>query len=123
MLVAMVPFGRFLKAFEQTEKFARENGRNIPTVGYPFEGIVLFHAIFRCRNSTAKARKETLAEARKLMEQLMDLGSIPHRIGTDFLPVLIPRLDPAYAAFVNRIKEVLDPNRILHPGVILPDNT
>jgi glycolate oxidase len=121
MLVAMVPFGKVLKASELTETFGKEIGMKITTVGYPFEGIVLFHAIIRCKDSTTEAREEALALARKLMEALMDLGCVPHRIGTDFLPVLLPKLNPAYFELVKRIKDVLDPNRIMHPGVILSD--
>lgn len=123
MLVAMVPFGILPKAVESTEKFGRELGVKVVALGYPFEGIVLFHVVIPCKASTPNAREEALASARKLMEALMDMGCVPHRIGTDFLPVLIPKLNPAYFELVRRIKGVLDPNGIMHPGVILPEKS
>lgn len=123
MLVTMVPFGILLKAAEWTEKFGRDLGAKFVTLGYPFEGIVLFHVVIPCKASTPEAREEALASARKLMEALMDMGCVPHRIGTDFLPVLLPKLNPAYFDFVKRMKDVLDPNRIMHPGVITQGRT
>jgi len=42
------------------------------------------------------------------MEGLMELGCVPHRVGTDFLPVLIKKLDPSYYGLVKRIKKLLD---------------
>ncbi len=122
MLVAMVPFGVFFKASELTKRFCEDHGMKITTLGYPFEGVLLFHAVIRCEDSTAEARASALTLGRKLMEALMELGCVPHRIGTDFLPVLIPRLNPAYYDLVKRIKGLLDPNGIMHPGVILPEH-
>jgi FAD/FMN-containing dehydrogenase len=53
------------------------------------------------------------------MEGLVRIGSVPHRIGTDFLPVMLRNLSPEYYAFVKRIKRMLDPKGIMNPGVIV----
>ena len=53
------------------------------------------------------------------MEALIGIGAVPHRVGTDFLPVLVEKLDPAYYDFVKRIKKMLDPKGIMNPGVIV----
>lgn len=122
MLVAMVPFGRFLEASDLTEKFGRERGMKITMVGYPFASpVMLSHAIIHCEASTSKAREKALSLGRELMEALMSIGCVPHRVGTDFLPTVAAKLDPSYYELVKRIKQVLDPNRIMNPGLVLPE--
>ena len=121
MLVAMVPFGRFLEASEFIEEFGKRHGMRLTIVGYPFGGVMLAHAIIPCEAPTPEAREKTLGLTREIMEAFMDMGCIPHRIGTDFLPVLIPKLSPSYMELVKKIKGVLDPNRIMNPGVVLPE--
>jgi FAD/FMN-containing dehydrogenase len=109
MLVAMVPFEKFFEASDFIEMFGKKQGMKITLAGYPFSGILLTHAIIRCESPSAEARKKALGQAREIMEALMDRGCIPHRIGTDFLPVLIPKLNPSYLEFVKKIKTLLDP--------------
>jgi FAD/FMN-containing dehydrogenase len=41
-------------------------------------------------------------------------------VGTDFLPIMIEKLNPGYYEFVKRIKRMLDPKGIMNPGVIVP---
>jgi hypothetical protein len=48
------------------------------------------------------------------MEALIGIGAVPHRVGTDFLPVLTEKLDPAYRDFVERMKAMLDPKGIMN---------
>jgi FAD/FMN-containing dehydrogenase len=67
-----------------------------------------------------ESREKALAQAREFMEALVRIGCVPHRVGTDFLPVLAKNLDPGYDEFVKRIKAMLDPNGIMNPGVLVP---
>ena len=119
LLVAMIPFGKYLEASDLVEKLGREHGQEIATRGYPFAGIMLGHATIGCENSTPEAREKALSLAREIMEALMNIGCVPHRVGTDFLPVITGKLDPAYYDLIRKIKHVLDPNRIMNPGVVL----
>lgn len=48
------------------------------------------------------------------MDALMQIGAVPHRVGTDFLPVLTEKLDPGYLDFIKRMKAMLDPNGIMN---------
>lgn len=121
MLVAMVPFGKFLEASDLSARFGQEHGSQITLMGYPFGGIMLAHAIIRSDGTTSKAREKALGLGRELMEALMGIGCVPHRIGTDFLPVLIPKLNPTYRELIRKIKGVLDPNGIMNPGAVLPE--
>ncbi|MBS4021440.1 MAG: hypothetical protein KGZ79_03315 [Dethiobacter sp.] len=62
----------------------------------------------------------TLVEQRGVVRaELINIGCVPHRVGSDFLPVLVEKLDPAYVNFVARIKTMLDPNGIMNPGVVV----
>ena len=121
MLVAITPMGRYEEACKLAEKFGQEHRLDISLIGYPLGGpVMLTHVVIRFEGATARARERTLNLARKLMEGLMELGCVPHRVGTDFLPVLIKRLDPSYYGLVKRIKKLLDPKGIMRPGVVVP---
>ena len=121
MLVAITPMRKYEKACDLAEKFGKENRMNITLMGYPLGGpIMLTHVIIRVEGKTARAREQTLTLARNLMEALMGMGCVPHRVGTDFLPVLLKKLDPAYYGLVKKIKKLLDPNGIMKPGVVVP---
>ena len=121
MLVAMVPMGKFIEASNRAEKIGEEHGLKIALRGYPMSGpIMLAHATVPVMGSTASERKKALTLARKLMEAIMDLGGVPHRVGTDFLPVITKRLDPSYQDFIKRIKKMLDPKGIMNPGLVIP---
>ena len=123
MLVAMVPMGKFLEASELTQKIGQEHGIRIPMLGYPISGpIMLAHAIIPVGGPDASERKKALALARKLMEALMNIGAVPHRVGTDFLPVITKRLDPAYYDLIKKIKKVLDPRGIMNPELVMPES-
>ncbi len=88
--------------------------------GYPFGGpVFLAHMSIPWEAARPESRTAALERARELMAALMGIGAVPHRVGTDFLPVLVERLDPAYYGFVKRIKEMLDPKGIMNPGLIV----
>ncbi len=120
MLVAMVPMGKYVEASELAGKIGEEHGIRIAMRGYPMSGpIMLAHATVPVAGPTASERKKALSLARKLMLALMNLGAVPHRVGTDFLPVINKRLDPCYRDLIKRIKAALDPKGIMNPGLIV----
>jgi glycolate oxidase len=115
MIVAMVPLGRMVEAFSIAEAFAKKMGLDLKLRGYPFGGpVLLAHASIPWEAGRPESRVEALKQARELMEALMGIGAVPHRVGTDFLPVLAEKLDPAYRDFVERMKALLDPNGIMN---------
>ena len=120
MIVAMVPFGRMAEAYSIVEAFGEKHGLSLKLRGYPFGGpVLLAHASISWEAARPESREEALARARELMDALIGIGAVPHRVGTDFLPVLVEKLDPAYYGFVKRIKKMLDPKGIMNPGVIV----
>ncbi len=120
MLVAMVPMGKFIQASELTQKIGQEHSLPIPMLGYPISGpIMLAHAIIPVGGRDATERKKALTLARRLMQALMDIGAVPHRVGTDFLPVIAKRLDAGYYGLIKKMKKVLDPKGIMNPDLVL----
>ncbi len=120
MIVAMVPFGRMAEAYSIVEACGEKHSLGLKLRGYPFGGpVFLAHASISWEAARPESREEALAQARELMAALIGIGAVPHRVGTDFLPVLIEKLDPAYYGFVKRMKKMLDPKGIMNPGVIV----
>lgn len=120
MIVAFTPFGRLQEAFALTDEFGKKHDLKLGLIGYPFGGpVLLAHALIPWDGSKPETREKALAQARELMEALVRIGCVPHRVGTDFLPVMVRSLNPEYYDFVKRIKRMLDPNGIMNPGVIV----
>jgi FAD/FMN-containing dehydrogenase len=121
MIVAFAPFGCLQEAFSLTEKFGQKHNLKLGLIGYPFGGpVLLAHAVIPWDAAKPEAREKALAQAREYMEALVRIGCVPHRVGTDFLPIMIEKLNPGYYEFVKRIKRMLDPKGIMNPGVIVP---
>ena len=121
MIVAFTPFGRLQEAFNLAEEFGKKHNLKLPLIGYPFGGpLLLAHAVIPWDAARPETRERALAQAREFMEALVRIGCVPHRVGTDFLPIMAEMLDPGYYNFVKRIKKMLDPNGIMNPGVLVP---
>lgn len=118
MLVAMVPFDRIAEAFSIVDTFEKKHGLGLKLRGYPFGGpVFLAHASISWGAARPEGRKEALAQARELMKALIRIGAVPHRVGTDFLPVLIEKLDPGYRELTARVRSMLDPNGVMSQNI------
>ena len=96
-------------------------GIQLSFLGYPISGpIILAHAIIAAEHPAIKTRTRALSQGRKLMEAMMKMGCVPHRVGTDFLPLVAKRLSPEYYGLVKKIKKLLDPRGVLRPEIIEP---
>ena len=117
MIVAMVPFGRMAEAYSIVEAFGEKYCLNLKLRGYPFGGpVLLAHASISWEAARPESRDKALAQARELMDALIGIGAVPHRVGTDFLPVLVEKLDPAYYGFREAHKEDAGPEGDHEPG-------
>jgi len=120
LIVAMVPFRLMTEAYSIAEKFGVKYGLNLKLLGYPFGSpILLAHVAIPWEASKPESHERALAQGRDLMDELLRIGCVPHRVGTDFLPVLAGKLNPEYDEFVKRVKKMLDPNGIMNPGVVV----
>jgi glycolate dehydrogenase FAD-linked subunit len=121
MIVVFAPFGRLQEALAMAEEFGKKNGLKLGLFGYPFGGSVLLaHWTIPWDSADPPTRDRALVLARQFMGALVRIGCVPHRVGTDFLPVLVGNLDPGYYQFIKRIKKMLDPKDIMNPGVLIP---
>ena len=121
MIVAFAPFGRLQEALTLAEEFGKKHDLKLGLFGYPFGGSVLLaHWTIPWDASEPQTRERALARGREFMGALIRIGCVPHRVGTDFLPVLVGNLDPGYYDFVKKIKKMLDPKGIMNPGVLIP---
>jgi glycolate oxidase len=119
MLVAYVPMGKFLEVEVLAEEFGKSIGIQLSFLGYPISGpIILAHTIIAAEHPAIKTRTRALSQGRKLMEAMMKMGCVPHRVGTDFLPLVTKKLSPEYYGLVKKIKKLLDPRGILRPEII-----
>lgn len=115
MIVAMVPLHRMAEAFSIAEAFEKQEGLSLKLRGYPFGGpVLLAHASISWEAARPESREIALAQARDLMEALIRIGAVPHRVGTDFLPVLTEKLAPGYRDFTKRLKAMLDPKGVMN---------
>ncbi|MFX1587677.1 MAG: FAD-binding oxidoreductase [Promethearchaeota archaeon] len=67
-----------------------------------------------------RSNAEEVREIRELMkemgEALMNLGFIPYKTPVEIAEMVLERSDPNFALFLKKIKNALDPNRIMNPG-------
>lgn len=67
-----------------------------------------------------KSQEEDLTRARRVNEELcdlvLDLGFIPYKAPRWMVERFQKRLDPAFIDLMKRIKQVMDPNRVMNPG-------
>jgi len=47
---------------------------------------------------------------------VLDLGFIPYKAPRWMVEKFQPRLDPTFRDLMQRIKQMVDPNRIMNPG-------
>lgn len=76
--------------------------------------VFIIFLIYDVNDQAIKAAK-TLAE--QFSEKLFDFGVSPYWIGKEYSRAIFSRLDKNYVALYNTIKQVLDPNNILNPGM------
>jgi len=121
MIVAFAPFGCLQEAFSLTEKFGQKHNLKLGLIGYP--SAAPFYWPMQSSPGMRPNRRrgeKALAQAREYMEALVRIGCVPHRVGTDFLPIMVEKLNPGYYEFVKRIKRMLDPKGIMNPGSLCP---
>ena len=66
--------------------------------------------------SNAEEVRETRELIREMGKGLMDVGYIPYKTPVELTKMVLERSDPNFALFMKKIKNALDPNRIMNPG-------
>lgn len=66
--------------------------------------------------SNAEEVRETRVLMREMGNALMNLGFITYKTPVEIAEMVLERSDPNFALFMKKIKNALDPNRIMNPG-------
>ncbi|MDW7739022.1 MAG: FAD-binding oxidoreductase [Bacillota bacterium] len=120
MIVAMTPFKLIPRVLSIIEQYSADYNLDLKLFGYPFGGpVFLAHTVFPWVAGKPETRETAQHQARTVMKELIEIGCVPHRVGSDFLPVINDMLDPEYRQFIRKLKEMLDPNGIMNPGVVV----
>jgi glycolate oxidase len=118
----VVPKARIPELFELVERLRRESGLRIPCFGHVGDGNIHVNVIVD-PDSLDEQERGHRAE-RALFEGVVALeGSISgeHGIGFAKAKYLGIELTPDEIALMKRVKRAFDPNGILNPGKIFPD--
>jgi glycolate oxidase len=116
----VVPRGRIPELFALVKEIAEECGLPIASFGHAGDGNI--HVNIMVPDEDARSRGESAV--RRLFEGVVALeGSISgeHGIGFTKSAYLGIELSPEEIALMKRIKAAFDPNGILNPGKIFPD--
>ncbi len=120
----VVPRSKIPNLVHCTNRLARELELTILTFGHAGDGNIHVNIMIDKNNQQEYARG--LEAKEKLFEQVLALGgtlSGEHGIGTTkaaFLPLEINR---ATMSLMQKIKKLFDPNNILNPGKIFPEES
>jgi len=118
----VVPKARIPELFELVDRLRRESGLRIPCFGHVGDGNIHVNVIVN-PDSLDEQERGHRAE-RALFEGVVALeGSISgeHGIGFAKAKYLGIELTPDEIALMKRVKRAFDPNGILNPGKIFPD--
>jgi glycolate oxidase len=118
-----VPRSRIPELVEFTEQLAEELELIILTFGHAGDGNIHVN-IMLDREIPGEAEKGAQAKDR-LFKHAITLGgtlSGEHGIGFSKAPYMSYELDEATLNLMKRIKNLFDPNNILNPGKIFPDD-
>lgn len=118
----VVPKGRIQELFQLVDRLRRESGLRIPCFGHVGDGNIHVNVIVDPESREEQERGHRAERA--LFEGVVALeGSISgeHGIGFAKAKYLGIELSPDEIALMKRIKRAFDPNGILNPGKIFPD--
>ena len=66
--------------------------------------------------SNSEEVREVRVLMREMAEALLDRGFIPYKTPVWVTKLILKRCDPNFTLFMKKIKQALDPNRIMNPG-------
>lgn len=119
----VVPRSKISKLVKFTEQLARELKLTILTFGHAGDGNIHVNIMIDKKNQDEYSRGKKAKS--QLFKRVIELGgtlSGEHGIGTSKAPFLSLEINPETMALMQDIKHLFDPNNILNPGKIFPDN-
>ena len=120
----VVPRSKIPDLVHCTNRLSRELELTILTFGHAGDGNIHVNIMLDKNDRQEYARG--LEAKKKLFQQVVELGgtlSGEHGIGTTKAAFLPLEINPATMSLMQRIKQLFDPNNILNPGKIFPEDT
>jgi glycolate oxidase len=119
----VVPRDKIPEAIQRFEDISRRLELLIVSFGHAGDGNIHVNVMFDGKKPEEKKRaQEAVAE---IFHVVLDLGgtlSGEHGVGLTKAPFLSLELDPVSLTLMKKIKALFDPNHILNPGKIFPQN-
>ncbi len=115
-----VPRGRMLEMVHEVRRLGAELGLQTAVYGHAGDGNLHVNLLFESRDHHAKV-EAALAGVMRAALQLGGTITGEHGVGLAKKPYLALEQAPALLAAQRRIKAALDPDGILNPGKIFPD--
>jgi glycolate oxidase len=122
----VIPPERMCDFDTMAEKFFHEEKKHI-FEKYGFRGLYLFVASLRCHFAVANMimYDEDKPEVREPLymiweewrSRIVKWGGVPYHIGAQFGKFVAPQWSGPYYSFIRTLKEALDPNNIMNPGM------
>jgi len=119
----VVPREKIPEAIERFEAIGRRFGLLVVSFGHAGDGNIHVNIMFAGNKPGEKEKaQEALAEIFKKVLELGGTLSGEHGVGLTKAPFLSLELDPVSLTLMKKIKDLFDPNHILNPGKIFPQN-
>ena len=115
-----LPIGKIYDFMEEVDKLERKYNTWIPVIGHIGDGNL--HAHIMKTKGWTKELYERLED--ELYEITMRLGGVisgEHGIGVTRMKYFMKYADRKYLELLRMFKKVLDPNNILNPGKVVPE--
>jgi len=110
------PTGQWEEGARRGQDIMLQHGFPPVIVARPMKGghfaVLRFIALFDKSREAHRARRVNEA----LYDMVLDLGFIPYKAPRWMVEKFQPRLDPTFRDLMQRIKQMVDPNRIMNPG-------
>ncbi len=119
----VVPRSKIPDMVKRIESIQAETGLTMINFGHAGDGNIHVHIMLDKRDPAAVSAAETAIE--KVFDHTLLLGgtlSGEHGVGIAKRPYIGKEIGPTEQMIMKKIKRVFDPNGILNPGKIFPDN-
>lgn len=117
-----VPISAYPDIIDHAKRLGDEHDLLVPCFGHAGDGNVHYNVLVEADDPESRASGEIVSKA--IVEQAIELGGTStgeHGVGTGKKAYLEPEHGPAGVDAMRAVKRALDPNGILNPGKVFPD--
>jgi glycolate oxidase subunit GlcD len=118
----VVPLSRVPDMVERLEAMAAETGLIIPTFGHLGDGNLHVNVMYHPDQGQTELAHDTVSRIFDLTLELGGTLSGEHGVGLSKRPFIGREVDPVTMRLMKEIKKVFDPDNLLNPNKIYPDD-